>query len=315
MSSEREDAMKHHAEGGAADAASMREQERLEELLMQRATGMLSAPEVAALDTALAAMPRGEAARWEVMASELAAVLAMDGDQAGDVAPLPAWVEERVIANGEAMVRVERGERRRARPSVTGSMTSTAPRRTGLRTAAAWGGWLAAAAALVLLLQDRASTSRTTGASAAVTAAPVAAQAQGAQSPEARFRDSLLVADSTVVRVAWKATADSAAIGAGGDIVWSSTRQAGVMRITGLASNDRRRVQYQLWIFDKSRDQRYPVDGGVFDIAPGATESFVRIDPRVPVGEAVMFAITVEPPGGVVVSTRERIALLAEASL
>jgi anti-sigma-K factor RskA len=71
-------------------------------------------------------------------------------------------------------------------------------------------------------------------------------------------------------------------------------------------------VQYQLWIFDKNRDERYPVDGGVFDIPPGAHEVFVPIDARVPVGEAVLFAITVEPPGGVVVSKRDRIALVAK---
>lgn len=296
-------------------SSDMSEQERIEELLMQRATGMLSAPEVAALEATLAQLPRGEAARWEAVAAELSAVLAMSGDEAGEVAPLPAWVEERVIVNGEAMVRVERGERRRDRPAVVAPTTSVAAARSRFHIAAAWGGWLAAAAALVLLLQGRVGTSASVPATSAVASVAPGTRAGSAPSPVVLFRDSLLLSDSAIVRVAWKATADSAALGAGGDIVWSPTRQAGVMRITGLASNDRRRAQYQLWIFDKARDQRYPVDGGVFDIAPGATESFVRIDPRVPVGQAVMFAITVEPPGGVVVSTRERIALLAEASL
>lgn len=83
------------------------------------------------------------------------------------------------------------------------------------------------------------------------------------------------------------------------------------MRLIGLKSNDVRRWHYQLWIFDKTRDQRYPVDGGVFDVPAGATEVFVPINARVPVGSAVMFAVTVEAPGGVVVSTRERVALLA----
>jgi anti-sigma-K factor RskA len=54
------------------------------------------------------------------------------------------------------------------------------------------------------------------------------------------------------------------------------------------------------------------VDGGVFDIPAGQREILVPIDARVPVGDAVMFAITVEPAGGVVVSTRDRIALLAQ---
>jgi anti-sigma-K factor RskA len=84
------------------------------------------------------------------------------------------------------------------------------------------------------------------------------------------------------------------------------------MRIAGLQPNDRQRWQYQLWIFDKTRDQKYPVDGGVFDIPAGQTEVLVPIDARLPVSEAVLFAVTVEPAGGVVVSTRERIALLAQ---
>ena len=54
------------------------------------------------------------------------------------------------------------------------------------------------------------------------------------------------------------------------------------------------------------------MDGGVFDVPPGADEVIVPIRARLPVGEAVLFAITVEPPGGVVVSTRERIALVAQ---
>jgi hypothetical protein len=71
-------------------------------------------------------------------------------------------------------------------------------------------------------------------------------------------------------------------------------------------------AQYQLWIFDAERNEAYPVDGGVFDVLDGATDDVVvRIDPRLPVRRATAFAITVEQPGGVVVSTRERLPLLA----
>ena len=48
------------------------------------------------------------------------------------------------------------------------------------------------------------------------------------------------------------------------------------------------------------------------DIPAGATEVVVPIDAKVAVGEPYLFAITVEPPGGVVVSSRERIALVAQ---
>ena len=137
------------------------------------------------------------------------------------------------------------------------------------------------------------------------------AKAAAASAAASWVRDSLISVDSAVTRIAWAPTADSTAAGASGDVVWGTSAQRGVMCLIGLKSNDVRRWQYQLWIFDKTRDQRYPVDGGVFDVPAGATEVFVPISACVPVGSAVMFAVTVEAPGGVVVSTRERVALLA----
>ena len=41
-------------------------------------------------------------------------------------------------------------------------------------------------------------------------------------------------------------------------------------------------------------------------------EIVVAIDARLPVGKPTLFAITVERPGGVVVSSRERLPLLAQ---
>ena len=84
------------------------------------------------------------------------------------------------------------------------------------------------------------------------------------------------------------------------------------MRFRGLAANDPAVAQYQLWIFDAERDEAYPVDGGVFDVPPEANgDVVVRIDPRLVVSRAVAFAVTVEQPGGVVVSSRSRLPLLA----
>ena len=125
------------------------------------------------------------------------------------------------------------------------------------------------------------------------------------------LRDSLL-ATPALVRRAWSTTGDSAAIGAEGEVLWDPVSQRGLMRFTRLASNDPRTWQYQLWIFDQQLDERYPVDGGVFDIPPGETDVLVPIRARLAVNEAVLFAVTVERPGGVVVSNRERIAVLAK---
>jgi anti-sigma-K factor RskA len=77
--------------------------------------------------------------------------------------------------------------------------------------------------------------------------------------------------------------------------------------------NDPERAQYQLWIFDAARDDRYPIDGGVFDVPPGRNELIVPMHPTLPVARAVAFAITVEPPGGVVVSNREKVVAFAKA--
>jgi anti-sigma-K factor RskA len=126
-------------------------------------------------------------------------------------------------------------------------------------------------------------------------------------------RRAALVDDPTARLVAWTSTDDPAGRGVSGDVVWSDARQAGYMRFTGLAINAPELSQYQLWIFDATRDERYPVDGGVFNI-DCTGEAIVRIAPRVPVHQAVMFAVTIEQPGGVVVSDRKRLPVLARVA-
>jgi anti-sigma-K factor RskA len=91
-------------------------------------------------------------------------------------------------------------------------------------------------------------------------------------------------------------------------VVWSHARQEGYLTLRNLP--DLGDKQLQLWIFDAERDQRYPVDGGAFDAARG--EVVIPIRAAVPVTRATLFALTVEPRGGVVVSNRERIVWLAK---
>ncbi len=278
-------------------------QARVEELLMQRVTGALSAPEASALQQLLANASPDEARQWEAAAAELTAALSVDARSPDDV--LPAALADKISGVGEALVRTSRpapSPSVATSPQMRSQPVGTASGRAGRRWLP-YSGWLAAAAVLAVWLGTSQYASRSAN-EAAVAGPTVSAGAQ--------LRDSLLNADSALVRLAWSTLGDSSAVGATGDVVWSATAQRGVMRIAGLQPNAGRRWQYQLWIFDKTRDERYPVDGGVFDIPEGAHEVFVPIDARVPVGEAIMFAVTVEPPGGVVVSTRERIALLAK---
>lgn len=124
------------------------------------------------------------------------------------------------------------------------------------------------------------------------------------------LRTELLASAQDAVNLPWAATEDPSANGASGDVVWSNDKQKGFMRIRGLETNNPTALQYQLWIFDGSREN--PVDGGVFDIPAGESEVLVPIDAKLLVDKPTLFAITVEKPGGVVVSKKERIVLVAD---
>jgi len=99
--------------------------------------------------------------------------------------------------------------------------------------------------------------------------------------------------------------------GLSGDVVWADDSQTGYMRFAGLPANDPTVTQYQLWIVDPERDER-PVDGGVFDIPAGQGEVIVPIRAALVVDNPVAFVITVEKPGGVVVSAQETVAAIAQ---
>lgn len=159
--------------------------------------------------------------------------------------------------------------------------------------------WLAAAACLALAIGTL-LWARDQKAGPEVAATPSLAVA----------REQLLANAPDVTKIDWTSTTDPAAKGASGDVVWSQREQRGYMRFVGLAVNDAKQFQYQLWIFDKNRDDKYPIDGGVFDVT-AAGEVIVPITAKISVDEAVLFAVTVERPGGVVVSKRERIVVTA----
>ncbi len=98
-----------------------------------------------------------------------------------------------------------------------------------------------------------------------------------------------------------------------GEVVWSEAEQKGFMKFKGLAANDVAKETYQLWIFDETQDEKTPVDGGVFDVK-GNGEVLIPIDAKLKVQKPKLFAITVEKPGGVVVSKREKLVAIAKVS-
>jgi anti-sigma-K factor RskA len=133
------------------------------------------------------------------------------------------------------------------------------------------------------------------------------------QPPTPAAERAALLARSESMKLDMSATKDPAAAGVSGDVVWDPVTQQGFLRFVGLPQNDPKVHQYQLWIFDATRDQRYPVDGGVFDIPANASEVVIPIHARLPVQNAKAFAVTLEKSGGVVVSGREHILVLAQA--
>jgi anti-sigma-K factor RskA len=123
-------------------------------------------------------------------------------------------------------------------------------------------------------------------------------------------RAALTAAADDLLDLPWKTAGELAESGVSGDVVWSDARQEGYMRFRNLPRNEPTAEQYQLWIFDQEQSLDTPVDGGVFDI-DASGELVVPIDAKLEVHEALAFAVTVEKPGGVVVSDRTRLILTA----
>lgn len=138
---------------------------------------------------------------------------------------------------------------------------------------------------------------------------PAPVQPIAATTP-ATERAAMLANATDVAKITWTITQDAAGKNSTGDVVWSPSQQRGFMRFVGLQPNDPTQFQYQLWIFDKTRDQAFPVDGGVFDVS-STGEVVVAINPKLRVNDLGLFAVTIEKPGGVVVSKRERIVVTA----
>jgi anti-sigma-K factor RskA len=128
--------------------------------------------------------------------------------------------------------------------------------------------------------------------------------------PDIRQQRQRLMASAGVIKAELKGgnMAETAKIS--GDVVWSDAEQTGYVRLNGLPMNDKAKETYQLWIYDETQDKKTPIDGGVFDITSEG-EVIIPIDAKLKARNPSTFAITVEKPGGVVVSKGEKVAALA----
>jgi hypothetical protein len=281
--------------------------EELDELLVRRALEGLDAAATRRLNRLLEAHPDVDSGWADRVVGELDAGAVDD-----DLHPLDVEFR-RALVDAGLRVAPDGAERRAAG---TGALRPT-PSGPGVPAAGArwtaWGGW-ALAAALAGLLLVRGGAAPPPGGEVVPTPAPtqVAGETGGggrpAEGPAPTF--GALAATADAVTASWTPGGHDAGDGVTGAVVWSGAAQAGAMRFAGLAPNPAG-LQYQLWIFDAERDERFPVDGGVFDVPPGPGVVEVPIDARLPVADPTLFAVTLEPAGGVVVSDRTRLAVVA----
>ncbi len=255
--------------------------DRLMELLTEQTERPLSSNERVELER-LVAHEAGWSADDFELAAAASAVALLEREE-----PMPEALKERVmdelstdvLATATVQVRAERPKESRRRPS------ARPPRRARPY------GWIVAAAALILL--------------AVIIGWPKR------PAPSAIELRAQMMKDPNAVKLVWTKAKDTLSPPTEGDVVWNTKTQTGYMRFKGLAKNDPKANQYQLWIFDGTRSDETPVDGGVFDITAEG-DVVVPIDAKLPVFEPTLFAVTVERPGGVVVSKRERIVVLAQ---
>jgi hypothetical protein len=254
--------------------------DRLADLLADRALGVFDERDGLELEALLGELP--DVDEFELDRTAAAIDLAFSG---GRFEPMPEAIRSRIVSSAGLHVGADRPSAGRGAPA---PLHPTPRRRIG------YSGWWAAAACFVLAVAGwwpRLTTE----------IRPAA--------PTGDLRAEFLEEIPDAVRRDWKVLSGEAE-GVTGEVIWSQSRQEGVMTFRGLPSNDPAREQYQLWILDE--EQNHPIDGGVFDIDPRSGEAIVTMDPKIAVTHPTGFAVTVEKPGGVVVSDRKRLLLLAQ---
>ena len=271
------------------------EQERIFELLAQRAIEGLSPGETGELRLLLVRHPQIDPDMFDAAVAWVDIVCTPPVE-------MPDALKAQLLAQGQAVLK-----------DTTPSKHEDARDGVVVRPAPAFWrrpapAWLAAAASVVLALglwmRGPVMVEVPVEVTRIVEVAPQPA------APEFR-RASLLQEAHDLQRQSWQVTEGYATLSVEGDVVWSPQRQEGYMRFAGLPANDPQQNQYQLWVFDATRDDSFPVDGGVFDVAPGSAETIVPITTNLAVRKASLFAVTREPAGGVMVSSREELMLVA----
>lgn len=263
--------------------------DRLLELLADRAVQGLSAHDAGELERLLREVPGAMAEAEQLELAVAAAELAFAGERPSE--SMPPALRAKLESQASTWMASNSGNRATTSPDVIAAIRP-APK-MGWSAAS---GWIAAAACLVIA----AASWFGRGMSSPTIPNPLTA------------RNALVSTASDLKQWGWTALGELEKNGVKGDACWSTVKQQGFMTFTGLPANDPTKEQYQLWIFDPAQSDKTPIDGGVFDVASANGTAVIPMDPKIRVSDAAMFAITIEKPGGVVVSDRSRLVLLAK---
>ncbi len=212
-------------------------------------------------------------------------------------APMPASLQAKLTRDADRFFGSSEEEARAGRREVTDN--------AGGRWWFGWLGWAAAAAACVALAVSLFTRPDDRRANIPPMPTPTPVEQLTPEQQRQRLMDS----PGQLIRADW-APGKMSNISVSGDVVWSEEKQAGYIRLKGLPRNDPAKETYQLWIVDGEQDPKTPIDGGVFDINSDG-EVIIPIDAKIRVRDPKAFAITIERPGGVVVSRQERLPALA----
>jgi len=289
------------------------------DLLIQQVTDGLSPAEQRELDVLDSAV----ASDWLRDFERAAAAIILAGS--ADATPLPAALAQKLAGQADQYFASEReaslptaaaADRKIA--SLEAARAAASLERLPPPYAGRGGtyGWFAAAACLVLAVFGWLRTPvATTPPIAQVAPPPVVTPVEKPPPlpPTPAEERAALLAKADSIKITLGGTKDPGSAGMTGDVVWDPATQRGYMHFTGLAANDPTVRQYQIWIFDGTRDKRYPVDGGVFDVPADTNEVVIPIRASLMVRQPAAFAVSVEKPGGAVVSGREHIVALGAA--
>ncbi len=128
----------------------------------------------------------------------------------------------------------------------------------------------------------------------------------------AQEREQLLASAKDTVQQNWGDLDPTKPKNVQGDVVWSNSAQKGFVRFSNLPVNDKTKQTYQVWVFDKN--QKNPVSAGTFDVNENG-EVIVPINSALRIQVPIMFGVTAEKPGGVMVSDLKDVMAVAKVSV